>query len=68
MKLRHLRFTYILLLLTGLLASSCVDDFDRREDIYVDGVADIDVELSYDAEDSRRLTSRAYEGGIEGRP
>ena len=66
MKLRHLRFTYILLLLTGLLASSCVDDFDRREDIYVEGVADIDVELSYDAEDSRQLTSRAYEGGIEG--
>ena len=66
MNLRDLRFTYILLLLTGLLASSCVDDFDRREDIYVDGVADIDVELSYDAEDSRQLNSRAYEGGIEG--
>ncbi|MDE5987892.1 MAG: DUF4906 domain-containing protein [Duncaniella sp.] len=55
----------LLLLLTGIL-SSCVDDFDRRSDVYVDGVADIDVELTYEAEDSRQLTSRAYEGGAPG--
>ena len=48
------------------LCASCADDFDPRADIYVDGIADLEVTLSYDTEDSRPLTSRAYEGGTDG--
>lgn len=67
MKSRHFNTYYIwlLLLLSGVTAS-CIDDFDRRADVYVEGTADIAVELSYEAESSRSLNSRAYEGGEEG--
>jgi len=67
MKSRHFNTYYIwlLLLLSGVTAS-CIDDFDRRADVYVEGTADIAVELSYEAESSRSLNSRAYEGGEAG--
>ena len=63
MKSGHFNTYYIwlLLLLSGVTAS-CIDDFDRRADVYVEGTADIAVELSYEAETSRSLNSRAYEG------
>ncbi|WP_438589765.1 hypothetical protein [Duncaniella muris] len=45
---------WLLLLLSGVTAS-WHHDFDRRADVYVEGTADIAVELSYEAESSRSL-------------
>lgn len=64
--MKTLRIKYRLTLLATLLLSvlaSCIDDFDRMGDTpYVDGIADIAVELTYEAESSRSLTSRSYTG------
>lgn len=47
--------------------SSCVDEFDRMEqEPYIEGIADIAVDLTYEAESSRPLMTRSYEGGAEG--
>lgn len=62
------KHTYIAILLALLnIATACVDDFDRMgKDPYVEGIAELSVELNYEAETSRALTSRAYTGGEEG--
>ena len=66
--IKIIKYTYIVVLLALLnVASSCVDDFDRMgKDPYVEGIAELSVELNYEAETSRVLTSRAYTGGEEG--
>ena len=66
--IKIIKYTYIVILLALLnVASSCVDDFDRMgKDPYVEGIAELAVELNYEAETSRALTSRAYTGGEAG--
>lgn len=68
MKFNHKKYQYIGFLLSLMtVLSSCVDEFDRMEqEPYIEGIADIAVDLTYEAESSRPLTTRSYEGGAEG--
>lgn len=59
------KLTYILLPALALAAAGCRDDFELPGGEFVEGLATVDMSVSYDLEDEVEL-SRAYTGGEHG--